>query len=119
MSSQIYSAKTRILYEIIQNADDCSFESDSDIADAGVGGGGAEGNRELRELLVECSDEALVAFHNEKGFQPKDLYAMCQVGESSKAPGSGKIGRKGIGFKSVFQVIASSCCRVPLSLFMI
>lgn len=29
---------------------------------------------------------------------------MCQVGESSKAAGSGKIGRKGIGFKSVFQV---------------
>ena len=32
--------------------------------------------------------------------------ALCppQVGASSKAVGSGKIGRKGIGFKSVFQV---------------
>ena len=29
---------------------------------------------------------------------------MCQVGESSKVAGSGKIGRKGIGFKSVFQI---------------
>lgn len=29
---------------------------------------------------------------------------MCQVGESSKSAGSGKIGRKGIGFKSVFQI---------------
>jgi len=29
---------------------------------------------------------------------------MCQVGESSKPAGSGKIGRKGIGFKSVFQI---------------
>jgi len=29
---------------------------------------------------------------------------VCQVGESSKAAGSGKIGRKGIGFKSVFQI---------------
>jgi hypothetical protein len=29
---------------------------------------------------------------------------MCQVGESSKLAGSGKIGRKGIGFKSVFQI---------------
>ena len=45
-----------------------------------------------------------MAFHNEKGFQPKDLYAMCQVGESSKQAGSGKIGRKGIGFKSTFQI---------------
>ena len=98
------------MYEIIQNADDCSFESESDAADAGGGLGVGGGARALRELCLECSDEALVAFHNEKGFQPKDLYAMCQVGESSKAPGSGKIGRKGIGFKSVFQVIAQSLC---------
>ena len=28
LSSQIYSASTRILYEIIQNADDCSFDDD-------------------------------------------------------------------------------------------
>ena len=90
LSSQIYSARTRILYEIIQNADDCAFDDDD--------GGG------VRELHLECSDEALVAYHNERGFQPKDLYAMCQVGESSKLAGSGKIGRKGIGFKSVFQV---------------
>lgn len=96
LSSQIYSATTRILYEIIQNADDCSFEEDSDDAHGQ--------RRAVRELYLECSDNALVAFHNENGFQPKDLYAMCQVGESSKAAGSGKIGRKGIGFKSVFQI---------------
>ena len=76
--------------EIIQNADDCAFDDDD--------GGG------VRELHLECSDEALVAYHNERGFQPKDLYAMCQVGESSKLAGSGKIGRKGIGFKAVFAV---------------
>ena len=88
LSSQIYSARARILYEIIQNADDCAFDDDGGV----------------RELYLECSDEALVAYHNERGFQPKDLYAMCQVGESSKLAGSGKIGRKGIGFKSVFQI---------------
>jgi len=54
LSSQIYSAHQRILYEIIQNADDCSF-------DEGVS----------PEVLLECSDEALVSFHNETGFQPK------------------------------------------------
>ena len=89
LSSQIYSARARILYEIIQNADDCAFDED---------------DPEPRQLYLECSDEALIAFHNERGFQPKDLYAMCQVGESSKLAGSGKIGRKGIGFKSVFQI---------------
>ena len=117
LSSQIYSATTRILYEIIQNADDCSFErevsendgdddddDDDDDRGGGGGGGGGSGGRALRELHLECSEDALVAFHNETGFQPKDLYSLCQVGESSKAAGSGKIGRKGIGFKSVFQI---------------
>ena len=89
LSSQIYSARARIIYEIIQNADDCAFDEE-------LG--------EPRELMVECGDDALVTFHNERGFQPSDLYAMCQVGESSKHAGSGKIGRKGIGFKSVFQI---------------
>ena len=64
LSSQIYSATTRILYEIIQNADDCSFEKDGDMLEGD--------GREVRELYLECSDEALIAFHNEKGFQPKD-----------------------------------------------
>ena len=73
----------------LQNADDCSFDDD---------------DPQLRELYIECGEDALVAYHNEKGFQPKDVYAMCQVGESSKVAGSGKIGRKGIGFKSVFQI---------------
>ena len=67
LSGQIYSATTRILFEIIQNADDCTFE---------------EGVRP--ELLFESSEEALVAWHNESGFQPKDLYAMCQVSETSR-----------------------------------
>ena len=42
LSSQIYSASTRILYEIIQNADDCAFDDGDDD--------------ELRALYLECSD---------------------------------------------------------------
>jgi hypothetical protein len=103
LSSQIYSATTRILYEIIQNADDCSFESDSDsdsddevrVDKSSIRTSKSKGkskskskskseeHREIRELHLECSDEALVAFHNEKGFQPKDLYSMCQVSYTS------------------------------------
>ena len=77
LSSQIYSTSTRILYEILQNADDCSFDE-----------------AHMPKLYIECSDAALVAYHNELGFQPRDLYAMCQVGESSKLAGSGKIVRR-------------------------
>ena len=134
LSSQIYSASTRLVFEVIQNADDCTFEDEEGeeedggeeaeavaeavaeaeaeaVADAKAGGSAVSSTkavgrrtRAVRELRIECSPEALVAYHNERGFQPKDLYAMCQVGESSKAAGSGKIGRKGIGFKSVFQI---------------
>jgi hypothetical protein len=89
LSGQIYSSAARVLYEIIQNADDCSFEAfeaggDADGGSLGGGGGGGEGGevRAPRELHLECSEEALVAFHNERGFQPADLYAMCQVGRS-------------------------------------
>ena len=96
LSSQIYSARARIVYELIQNADDCTY--------APVDDDGVPAQLEPRSLYIEASEDALVAYHNETGFQPKDLYAMCQVGESSKAKGSGKIGRKGIGFKSVFQI---------------
>ena len=106
LSSQIYSARARILYELIQNADDCSYEDgpvDGEVA-AGGSGPAVAASEELRFLHIEASDDVLVAFHNERGFQPKDLYALCQVGESSKPLGSGKIGRKGIGFKSVFQI---------------
>ena len=87
LSSQIYSASTRILYEIVQNADDCSFpeveEGESGATAPGSSSASSSSSqlppRELRELYLECSDDALVAFHNEKGFQPKDLYAMSQV----------------------------------------
>jgi hypothetical protein len=58
LSGQIYSATTRIIYELIQNSDDCSFNDDG----------------ELRELYLECNENALVSFHNERGFQPRDLY---------------------------------------------
>ena len=101
LSSQIYSATARIVFELIQNADDCTFADDG----------------RLRELHLECDEDALVAFHNEKGFQPKDLYAMCQVGESSKQAGSGKIGRKGIGFKSTFQITDCPLIVSPPSAF--
>ena len=62
LSSQIYSATARVVYELIQNADDCSF---------------AEGGP-LPSLHLECSDEALVCYHNELGFQPRDLcVSLC------------------------------------------
>ena len=50
LSGQIYSARARIVYEIIQNADDCSYDAESG---------------EPPQLHIECSDEALCSWHNE------------------------------------------------------
>ena len=41
----------------------------------------------------------------QKGFEPRHVRALCMVGQSSKGVGgTGYIGQKGIGFKSVFRV---------------
>lgn len=44
--------------------------------------------------------------YNEKGFQPKDVFAITGIAEKSKNISSDKmeIGEKGIGFKSVFGI---------------
>ena len=43
--------------------------------------------------------------NNETGFRERHVRALCHVGASSKGVGgSGYIGQKGIGFKSVFRV---------------
>ncbi|KAF9762846.1 hypothetical protein IL306_003314 [Fusarium sp. DS 682] len=46
------------------------------------------------KLVVEC---------NEDGFTEENLYAICDIGKSSKQGAQGFIGEKGIGFKSVFM----------------
>ena len=51
LSSQIYSATARIVYELIQNADDCTFADDG----------------RLRQLRLESGEDTLVAYCNEKG----------------------------------------------------
>lgn len=48
----------------------------------------------------------IILTYNEKGFQPKDVFAITGIAEHSKNIDAGKveIGEKGIGFKSVFGV---------------
>ena len=49
--------------------------------------------------------DCLTCINNEKGFEEKHVRALCNVGASTKGTGgSGFIGQKGIGFKSVFRV---------------
>jgi hypothetical protein len=91
IAKELNSESTHFLLELIQNANDNSYEQDSV----------PQLNFEFREgyLRVDC---------NEKGFFPKHVKAICQIGNSTKAGENkridGPIGEKGIGFKSVFKV---------------
>lgn len=46
----------------------------------------------------------IVVLNNECGFMPENIRALCDVGQSTKKGSGGYIGKKGIGFKSVFRV---------------
>lgn len=54
-------------------------------------------------FIFEESD--IVVLNNEEGFSAKNIRALCDVGNSTKkGSNAGYIGKKGIGFKSVFRV---------------
>lgn len=58
-------------------------------------------------LAFILRDSDIVVLNNERGFSARNMRALCDVGNSTKKGSSaGYIGKKGIGFKSVFRV----CC---------
>lgn len=50
---------------------------------------------------------------NEQGFTAADVHAICDVGAGTKTADAGRIGRKGIGFKSVFSICDSPYLLTP------
>lgn len=90
LSDELYSENTHFVLELLQNADDNSYE-------AGV--------RAKGEFVLTTSRQ--VVFHNnERGFSSANIQAICDVGASTKSSvdSSSSIGKKGIGFKSVFKI---------------
>lgn len=56
-------------------------------------------------LAFILQDSGIVVLNNERGFSAQNMRALCDVGNSTKKGSStGYIGKKGIGFKSVFRV---------------
>lgn len=56
-------------------------------------------------LVFILHSNGIVVLNNENGFSDKNIRALCDVGNSTKKGlSSGYIGKKGIGFKSVFRV---------------
>jgi hypothetical protein len=75
--------------ELIQNADDNKYPAGGDIP----------------AVEFVLSSKGMLIKNNEIGFTEANVRALCDVGGSTKGGGgSGYIGQKGIGFKSVFSV---------------
>lgn len=99
ISKDLYSDDLHFVYELIQNAQDNSYEPNV--------------VPNLRFHLLdydptksEDSEGCLVVINNEKGFTEADIKSICSVGKSTKKKKKveGFIGEKGIGFKSVFKI---------------
>jgi len=92
LGNDLYSSQTHFFYEIIQNAEDNQYLIES---------------QNPPFLYFSLTEEFILISNNERGFIPKNVAAICQIGQSSKSGGF-SIGQKGLGFKSVF-----SCSNYP------
>ena len=86
LTKEIHSKKLHFIFELIQNADDNEYE---------------EHTPTIRFII---DTDRLIIQNNEKGFKEKNVWSLCNIGDSTKTKAMGYIGEKGIGFKSVFMV---------------
>lgn len=87
----LYSNNLRFIFELIQNVDDCEYDSEDD---------------HVLDIHFDFNHNKITLKYNEKGFTPFNVFAITGIAEAAKNVNSGKneIGEKGIGFKSVFGV---------------
>ena len=76
----LYPDSAHFIYELLQNAEDT---------------GATEAHFKLTKM-------SLTFEHNGRPFEPRDIYAITDIGEGTKAEDDDKIGRFGVGFKAVF-----------------
>ncbi|KAF2176286.1 hypothetical protein K469DRAFT_682619 [Zopfia rhizophila CBS 207.26] len=92
LSDDLYKKSTHFLLELLQNADDNSYQVSSPTMNMTF---------KAHTFRIDC---------NEVGFSKKNVEAICSIGKSSKGTqktaciGEKGIGEKDIGFKSVFKV---------------
>lgn len=82
--------------EVIQNADDTKYTKD-----------------ETPTVFITVFPKHVKIECNEEGFSRDNILALCRTGRSSKTPGRGYTGEKGIGFKSVFKLAKRAHIRSP------
>lgn len=91
LAKNLYTSDARFVFELLQNAEDNSFEK---AFDANL----------KPQISFELHPDHIIIDCNEDGFEPEHIRAICAVGQSSKTGAqNGYVGEKGIGFKSVFM----------------
>lgn len=84
LSSDLYTDSKRFIYELLQNADDSSQ------------------NSEQVKVWIKIFNDTLVVAHSGRAFTTRDLQGLCNINNGTKKSDMTKTGYKGIGFKSVF-----------------
>lgn len=89
LSNNLYSEDSHFIYELIQNAQDNEYASDT-----------------VPSLDFYIFEDGILTKNNEIGFLEVNIKALCDFNDSPKSKNKalGFIGEKGIGFKSVFAI---------------
>lgn len=96
LADGLYSRDPHFIFELIQNAEDNSYDEPSPSLSFRL--------TKIDPTGSEGSDGALIIQNNETGFTDRNVSVICKVGATTKQKAQGYIGEKGIGFKSVFRV---------------
>ena len=96
LAADLYNKHTHFIFELIQNAEDNSYDEPSPSLSFRL--------TKIDPTGSEGADGALIIQNNETGFCHENVNALCAVGKTTKQKAQGYIGEKGIGFKSVFRV---------------
>lgn len=91
-AARAWTSDTRFVYEMIQNAEDCSYNS-------------VKSKNAIPSLRFYVFSDRIVVDSNEDGFEESHVRAICSAGKRKK---EGKLGEKGIGFKSVFKIASKA-----------
>jgi hypothetical protein len=83
---------------LIQNAEDNSYTK-------------AKKKNDVPFVSFKVYSNRIVIDSNEDRFTDENVWAICNIGKSSKTGAQGYIGEKGIGFKSVFMVASRAHIR--------
>ena len=83
--SKLYADRTHFIFELLQNAEDAG----------------------ANKILFELFDDRLEVSHNGRKFNESDVKGICGVDDGTKKEDLTKIGKFGIGFKSVYAYTAT------------